>query len=160
MANHKKGSKKKLAEAIAIPLAVGGLSGLVTGGSMKIYSSLNQPPFSPPPLVFPIAWTTLYTLMGISSYLVATANRPAAERRQALALYGAQLAVNFFWPILFFKKKAFLISFVWLLFLWGLIAWMTLVFRKSSKTAAWLQVPYLVWTAFAAYLNLGILLLN
>ena len=102
---------KKLLICIAIPLAVGGLSALLTGGMMADYGQLNQPPFSPPGWVFPVVWTILYVLMGWGSYRVLVADVPKAQKRNALAVYGAQLAVNFLWSIVFFRLELRLTAF-------------------------------------------------
>ena len=145
---------------ILIPLAVGLLSAYLTRDSMDLYESIVRPALAPPGIVFPIVWTILYTLMGIGSVMICNTDAPEQDKSRALTLYGLQLAVNFFWSILFFNQRAFLTSFVWLLLLWALIVAMILSFRKINKIAAWLQVPYLLWVTFAGYLNLMIYLLN
>ncbi len=154
--------KKILSYAIgiAIPVAVGLLSAYLTKDSMDIYKSIVQPPLSPPGILFPIVWSVLYVLMGISSAIVYNSDASPKEKRQALILYGLQLVVNFFWSILFFNKRLFLSSFVLLLALWGLILAMILRFYKINKWAALLQIPYLLWVTFAGYLNLAIYFLN
>ncbi len=154
--------KKILSYAIgiAIPVAVGLLSAFLTKDSMDIYKSIIKPPLAPPGILFPIVWSILYVLMGISSVLVYNADASKREKRQAFLLYALQLIANFFWSILFFNKRLFLASFVLLLVLWLLIIAMISRFYKISKAAAWLQVPYLLWVTFAGYLNLVIYLLN
>lgn len=82
------------------------------------------------------------------------------ERNKALNIYIAQLIVNFFWSLIFFNAQAFLLAFFWLLILWILVLWMILLFRKVDSPAAKLQIPYLLWLSFAAYLNLGVWYLN
>lgn len=151
---------KTLLLFIAIPLIVGALAALITSGGMSDFAALKQPPLSPPAWLFPVAWTILYTLMGISSYLVYISDAPSGEIRSALTLYGIQLVVNFLWPIFFFEFGMYLFSFVWLLLLWILVLWTLISFFRISKPAGWLMVPYLVWLTFAAYLNLAIYLLN
>ena len=145
---------------VAIPLAVGGLSALLTRGSMADFAALNQPPLAPPGWLFPIVWTILFILMGIASYLVVTAPNPQTDVGQSLWLYGIQLGVNFFWSIFFFNLSLYLFSFFWLLLLWGLILATLLQFARISKPAGLLMIPYLVWVTFAGYLNFGIYLLN
>ncbi len=146
---------------IIIPLAVGGLSAFITKDSMDIYQSLRQPPLSPPGIAFPIVWTVLYILMGVGSTMVyLSEGGTEAKRNRALIVYGVQLAVNFFWSIFFFSMQAFLFSFVWLLLLWGLIVLMIVMFSRIRSTAAYLQVPYMLWVSFAGYLNLMVYLLN
>lgn len=151
---------KQLIIAIAIPLIVGGLSALISGGGMETFEQLNKPPLSPPGFLFPIVWTILYILMGISSYLVYASDSDQSTINEALKVYGLQLAVNFFWSIFFFNFGWYLFSFIWLLLLWVLILLMIVKFLSISKTAAYLQIPYLLWVTFAGYLTLGIYFLN
>ncbi len=146
--------------SILIPLAVGGVSAALSGSQNAMFEAINKPPLSPPGWLFPVVWTVLYALMGISSYLVYTSDAKPQEKSKALWTYGIQLAVNFFWSIIFFKYQAFLFAFYWLILLWLLIILTILRFSKILKTAAWLLVPYLIWVTFAGYLNYGIYLLN
>lgn len=148
---------KKLILCLALPLGVGGLSALLTRDAMGAFGALNQPPLSPPGWLFPAVWTVLYILMGLSSYLVLTSGKASL---QALEVYGAQLVVNFFWPIFFFNLRWYLFSFLWLVLLLALIAAAMLLFCRASRAAAYLLVPYLLWVAFAGYLNLFVYLLN
>ena len=148
---------KKLIICILIPLAVGGLSALLTQNSMQTFDTVTKPPLSPPGWLFPVVWTILYILMGIASYLVAVSQTP---NRMALTVYGIQLAFNFFWSILFFNLELYLFAFIWLLALWILILITIVMFSKISKTAAYLMIPYFIWVTFAGYLNLAIYLLN
>ena len=144
--------------SMGIALAVGGLSGLITADSMEKYGSLRQPSLAPPGWVFPVVWTILFVLMGAGAAIVYLKRRPSGQK--ALAVYGLQLLVNFFWPILFFLLEARLFAFFWLLILLMLAVWMTVLFRKSDRTAATLQIPYILWLLFAGYLNLASYLLN
>ena len=144
--------------SLLVTLGVGGLAGFLTSGSMEIYDMLKLPPLAPPPLVFPIVWTVLYILMGVSAYLVYMDGTP--ESRGELLIYAAPLAVNFAWPLLFFNIQAFMLSFLWLLLLLVLVLVMIVAFYKIKPLAAYLQIPYLVWILFAAYLNFGVWLLN
>ena len=147
--------------SVAIALGVGALSALFTRGNMDIYDRIQTPPLAPPGILFPIVWTVLYTLMGISSAIIYTKGRneniPVYE---ALKTYAIQLGVNFFWSIIFFNLEAFLFAFLWLLLLWVLIIIMIKKFYQIDKTAAYLQIPYFLWVTFAAYLNFAIFLLN
>lgn len=151
---------KKLVICLAVPLAVGGLSALLTMDAMKTFSSVNQPPLSPPAWLFPVAWTILYLLMGLASYLVAVSGTRRTEIHAALTVYALQLAVNFLWSPIFFNWQAYLLAFLWLILLWVLIFITIRRFATISPIAGWLLVPYLVWVTFAGYLNLGIYLLN
>ena len=151
---------KKLVVCIAIPLAVGAISAFLTRGAMGAFAALEQPPLAPPAWLFPVVWTILYTLMGISSYLISEARADAAEKENALALYFYQLVVNFLWPIFFFNFGWYLFSFFWLALLWILVYRMIRRFFSISRPAAWLNLPYIVWLTIAAYLNFGIWWLN
>jgi tryptophan-rich sensory protein len=146
--------------AVAIPLLVGAVAGLLTRNSMQVFEGLQQPPFAPPGVLFPIVWTILYALMGIASYLIYTSGKDPEEVNSALAVYGVQLVVNFLWPIVFFRFGWYTFAFFWLILLWVLVIYTILLFYRISKPAAWLMVPYLIWLTYAAYLNLGIVLLN
>ena len=150
---------KKLLIAVAIPLAVGGLSALLTRNSMEAFGQLEQPPLSPPPWLFGVVWGILYVLMGIASYLVYTSGKPG-RAKTALTVYGIQLGFNFFWSIIFFNMQAYLFAFIWLVILWLLILATTVLFYRIRKPAGYLMIPYLIWVAFAGYLNLGIYILN
>ena len=143
----------------ALALLAGGLSSVITQGQMEAFSALRQPPLSPPGWVFPVAWTILYLLMGVGMAIV-WLKSDGERRRRAVTLWGVQLAANFLWPLLFFLWQLRLLSLVWLVVLLILVANMTSEFEKTSVTAARLQIPYLLWLLFAAYLNLGVWILN
>lgn len=149
---------KELIISILIPLGVGGLSALMTGGAMSDYMLLKGPPLSPPAWVFPVVWTLLYILMGIASYLVRKENN--IKRDFALKIYGVQLFFNLFWSYIFFSLENYLFAFVWLITLWVLIIITTVLFYRINKTAGCLMIPYILWVTFAAYLNLAIYILN
>ena len=150
---------KKLLIALGIPLAVGGLSWLLSGGSGD-FRSLNQPPLSPPGWLFPIVWTILYLLMGYSSYRVYTSGKPQAQTQQALKLYFAQLALNFLWSIVFFGFEWYLAAFFVLVALWILIFLTMRAFSAIDEISGDLLIPYLLWVTFAGYLNISIYFLN
>lgn len=151
---------KPLLICLGIPLAVGALSAWLSAGNMRNFASIRQPPLAPPAWLFPVAWTVLYLLMGLASYLIVTANAPQKVKQNALFPYGLQLIVNFFWSPLFFNARAYLLAFIWLLLLWILILATLLRFRRIRPVAGWLLLPYLAWVTFAGYLNLGVYLLN
>lgn len=150
---------KKLLLSLAIPLAVGGLATLLSGG-MADYRQLNQPPLAPPGWVFPLVWTVLYLLMGYASYRVQVSGRDASAIRQALRVYAAQLLLNFLWPILFFGLEWRLAAFILLIGLWILIYATMRLFAALDEQAGDLLIPYILWVTFAGYLNLGVFLLN
>lgn len=151
---------KALILCVAIPLLVGGVAGFISKDSMKIFEELNKPPLSPPGWLFPVVWTILYTLMGIASYLIFTSWGEQEGIARALKLYGWQLLFNFLWTIWFFNFGWYWFSFIWLVVLWVLILATTIAFSRVSKRVAYLLIPYLVWVAFAGYLNLSIANLN
>ena len=140
--------------------AVGALSGWLTRDGAEVYSqSIAQPPLSPPAVVFPIVWGILFALMGIGAAIIYLAP-PSSARSRSLLIFLIQLFFNFFWSIIFFNLQAFGFALIWLLILWAMIVWMIVSYCKVAPLAAWLQVPYLLWVTFAAYLNLGVWLLT
>ncbi len=148
---------KNLITCIAIPLAVGSLSALLTRNSMETFNAITKPALAPPGWLFPIVWTILYVLMGIASYLVLTSGKP---NDKALTTYGIQLVFNFFWSIIFFNLELYLFAFIWLVLLWLLILKTVRLFYQISKPAGYLMIPYLLWVTFAGYLNFSIYVLN
>lgn len=156
----KKGTWKTYAFWILFTEAAGALSGWLTRDGTKLFKeSIIQPPLSPPSIVFPIVWGILYALMGISAARI-TMSPQSGERGKGLNLYITQLIVNFFWSLIFFNAQAFGFAFLWLLLLWALVLCMILTFQKVDSIAAKLQIPYLLWLTFAAYLSLGVWYLN
>ncbi len=145
---------------LALTEGVGALSGWLSREGMALYQAAAvKPPLSPPGWVFGVVWSVLYALMALSATRVWTA--PASQRRSlALWLFFAQLAMNFCWPLLFFRLMCFAPALLWLIALWALVLWMTAAFEAVDKTAAWLQGPYLVWLTFAVYLNFAAWFLN
>lgn len=144
----------------ALAEGVGVLSGWLTRDGMRLFKAeMRKPPLTPPSLVFPIVWAVLFALMGIGAARVAQA--PASRARTwGLGLFGLQLFFNGVWGLLFFNLRSYGLAFFWLIALWGLIFGMTRSFQRVSPWAAGLQAPYLIWTAFAGYLNLGVWVLN
>lgn len=143
----------------AIPLAVGGLAALLSGG-MSGYKTLNQPPLSPPGWIFPLVWTALYLLMGEASYRVLVSGKDATLVKKALVAYGIQLFLNFLWPLFFFGGQLYLTAFFVLLLLWVAILITLRWFSQIDELAGDLLIPYLLWVTFAGYLNFGVFLLN
>lgn len=146
---------------IILTLAVGALSALFTMGNMDIYDDIVKPPIAPAGYIFPIVWTILYTLMGISvANIIIKGREKGTNILGAVGIYIIQLAVNFFWSIIFFNFRAFLFSFAWLLLLWFLIINMIFKFYRISSLSAYINIPYFLWVTFAAYLNFMIYILN
>lgn len=142
-----------------IPLAVGGLATLLSGG-MDSYRVINQPPLSPPGWLFPIVWTILYVLMGEASFRVLTSGADPKQVKKALTAYAVQLGINFLWPLVFFGGQMYLAAFFVLIGLWIAIFVTLRRFAAIDETAGDLIIPYILWVTFAGYLNLGVFLLN
>lgn len=145
--------------AVVLTEAVGVLSGLLSREGMEAFESVRQSALTPPAIVFPIVWTILYALMGIGAARVYEAP-PSQNRSRGFWLFVFQLIFNFFWSLFFFNMQAFGFSFLWLVALWILILLMTLNFYQSDRPAGVIQIPYLVWVAFAGYLNFTVWQLN
>ena len=147
--------------AIAIPLTVGMLSAALTKDSMDVYSQLKSPPLAPPAIIFPIVWSILFVLMGISSamiYLDKDKNPDSAKK--GLIWYAASLVLNFSWSIVFFNLQAAFFALLILILLLYTVIQTIVQYRKVKPLAAYLQIPYAIWLFFAGYLNAGIWLLN
>lgn len=153
---------RKLIKNIALPVVMGLAAAVLNQDGMEAFKSVNQPVLTPPSWVFYTVWTILYVLMGISFYIISTAESKvkAWEVSWAQPLYYGQLIVNFLWSFFFFDRQWYLFSFVWLVLLWLLVYAMIKEFWKINKTAAYINIPYLVWLAFAALLNLGVWWMN
>ena len=149
--------RKKMLLYIAIPLVVGGLAAALSGNMGAGYQNYVRPPFSPPGWVFGVVWPILYSLMGYASYLVATA---AGDNKGAMKLYWIQLALNFLWPILFFRFDLVLGALMLLVVLWFAVLLTIRAFSVVLERAGDLLIPYILWLSFALYLNFGIFLLN
>lgn len=137
----KKNNYKKLAIFIAIPLVLGGIIGLITSGESSNY---NGPV---PGWIFPVLWSILYILIGISSYLV-------SDNKKLLNIYFISLAVNLLWPIVFFLLKLKVLAFFWILALILIVGYMIYLFYKENKLSSYLLIPYILWLIFASVLNL------
>jgi tryptophan-rich sensory protein len=124
------------------------------------YATLIKPEFSPPNWVFAPVWIILYTLMGISAYLIAMKGIEKKNVKFALSIFGFQLAINAIWSFAFFGLQSPILGLVVIVLLWFAIIEMIILFSKISKNAAWIQIPYLLWVSFAAILNYFIVMLN
>lgn len=151
---------KSLLTNLAVPLAVGGLSALLTKDAMKEFASINQPPLAPPGWLFPVVWTILYIMMGLATYFLLQKNPSKEQRQMALRFYGVQLIFNFCWSLVFFNVGAYWFAFAWLIVLWGLIFITMRLFYAIEPKSAYLMIPYLCWVTFAGYLNAGVAFLN
>ncbi len=143
-------------KSILVPLLIGGLVGFLTSDYIY-YNNLIQPSFAPPSILFPIVWTILYTLMGVS-YGILKSNSLTDDKINTI--YYSQLFVNALWSFFFFVFQWRLFSFFWILLLIALVVLMIIEFYRKNKVAGLLQIPYLLWISFASVLNLSIYLLN
>lgn len=141
---------KNLIKNILIPVIMGGIIGLIINPFMN-YQDLNKPPLSPLGIIFPIIWTILYIIMGYSFY---------KQNEQNKTIYYTQLVVNGLWSIFFFVFKWYLFSFIWIILLIILVIIMIKEFYKLNKLSGLINIPYLIWLIFAAYLSFGIYILN
>ncbi len=140
--------------------ALGLLAALLTRSGVEYYSvNVLKPPLAPPNWIFPVVWIILYALMGISAVRIRQ-QQASMEQERVLNLFVIQLALNFFWPLLFFNAQAYGLSVIWIILLWIAVLLMILQMRKVDILAAWLQVPYLIWLTFATYLTLGVWIVN
>ena len=151
---------KVYASWILFTEAVGALSGWLTRDGVKYFNEFaRKPPLSPPGIVFPVVWAILYLLMGIGAARVYLSPVSRARSR-SLYLYLVQLAFNFCWSLIFFNFRTYGFALLWLAALWLLILGMVTAFGEVDSLASRLQIPYLLWVSFAAYLNAGVWILN
>lgn len=134
------------------------LGGIVTYIGMPRFQNAVQPPLSPPAFLFPIVWTMLFLLMSVSASIMYDSDDEIAPK--SLFLYMIQLTLNFWWCVLFFGFRLYFFSFIWLLILLLAVFMMTVLFYRVNRLAGILQIPYILWLMFAAYLNFGIWFLN
>lgn len=135
--------------------AAGGLSALITGSFKDLFMQYEEPPLMPPAIAFPIVWTILYGIMGYSAHLIATAKDNLGINMTALKIYWLQLGLNFIWSIIFFRLKLLWLAFAVIVALLLSICLMTALFIKIRPKAGYLNIPYILWVAFATYLNLA-----
>ena len=146
---------KKIFHAV-LPLIIGGIVGIITSNSMD-YNDLIKAPLSPPGIVFPIVWTIIYLLIGISYTLLKEKGEVPKETQQ---LYYTQLIFNYLWTFIFFVFRLGLLSVLWIIILDILVIIMTYQFYKQNKLSGILLIPYVLWLLFATYLNISIYFLN
>ena len=144
--------KKTYIFIIILCETVGLISGLLSMMGMRGFDDVMQSELTPPGIVFPIVWFVLYALMGIGAARIRLAEE-SLEQVKALFIFSLQLAVNFFWSIIFFDLQAFQFAFWWLVILWVLIILMITAYHKVDKLAVYIQIPYLLWVTFAGYLT-------
>ena len=147
---------KIYSKSILIPVIIGGIVGILISNYID-YDSLIKPFLAPPSIVFPIMWTILYILMGISYGILKSKNLLNSEIKW---IYYLQLFVNAMWPIIFFIWKWRFLAFLWIILLDVLVIILIIKFYQKNQISGLLQIPYLLWTLFASYLNLSIYLLN
>ncbi len=141
---------------LTFPLITGTIIGIITSKYID-YNTLIKPPLSPPSIIFPIIWTILYILMGISYFLY---KKNSYTSKQEIIIYYTQLFVNLLWSIIFFVLKLKFFAIIWILLLDILIYILITLFKQKYKPSAYLLIPYQIWCLFATYLTIGIYLLN
>ena len=134
------------------------LGGIVTYIGMPRFENAQQPPLSPPAFLFPIVWTILFLLMSVSAAVIYDSDDETSAK--ALFIYTVQLTLNFWWCVLFFGFRLYFVSFIWLLILLLTVFIMTVLFFRINKFSGLIQIPNMLWLAFAAYLNFGVWFLN
>ena len=132
---------KRLIIFILIPVVLGAIVGLLTSVNSNVDSII-------PAWIFPVVWTILYILMGISSY------RVYEKEGELPRIYVVQLIFNLLWSFVFFTFKWYTFAFIWIIILFILVIKMIKEFRDIDKTAGNLQIPYAIWLVVAAILNL------
>jgi tryptophan-rich sensory protein len=151
----------KLVISIAIPVAVGAISGFFTiSGVESWYQTIAKPSWNPPNWIFGPVWTTLYILMGIALYLIWKSESSDILKKTAIALFSVQLILNFFWSLIFFNQHQVGWALAEIIMMWVVILLTIFAFANVNKTAAWLLVPYIAWVSFATILNYTIWQLN
>ncbi len=151
----------KLVVSLLIPLVTGAVAGIFTSSGVKgWYAVANKPSFNPPDWIFAPMWTTLYILMGIALYLVWKKPPATPGKKNALTWFAIQMVLNFCWSFIFFYARQPGWALVEIIAMWVAILLTIIFFRKISKTAAWLLVPYILWVSFASVLNFYIWHLN
>ena len=138
----------------SFPLLVGIISSLLT--DFDLYSDIVLPELAPPAILFPIVWTILYILMGISFVLV----YKCCDNKENRILYALQILLNFVWVMIFFNARMFLLSFIFIIIMDVIALYTILIYIKQNKISGYLLIPYLLWICFASYLNWNIFLLN
>ncbi len=139
---------------------IGGLSALITGSFSDFFLKYEEPPLLPPGWLFPVVWTVLYAVMGYSAYLISRADAPKDVKKNALTVYWIQLTLNFMWSILFFRFELLWVGFAEIVLLLIAVCSMTVMFGKILPKAGYLNIPYIIWVAFATYLNLATAIIN
>lgn len=149
---------RRLLISLILPLAVGGLAALLSGDFGSVYAALKLPPLSPPQWIFPLVWTVLYLLMGTAAYIISSDRSHSTG--DAMQFYYIQLALNFLWPILFFRFGLLAVGAFELALLLAVAVLTVIKFAGIDRTAAYIMIPYIIWLAFALYLNIGAAVLN
>jgi translocator protein len=140
-------------------LGLGTISGLLTANSVDVYKTINLPDLAPPSILFPIVWTILYILMGLSLYLVLL-KRDSEDIRLPVAIFVSQFILNFIWAPIFFTYAEYLLSFIIIVIMWVLVLAMIITFRRINPVAGYMQIPYLLWLIVAGYLSWNVYVLN
>jgi len=141
---------------IFLPVVLGSIVGFLISGNID-YSNLTKPPLAPSSIVFPIAWTIIYLLMGLSYFIL---KRNEKDIKLESIIYYTQLFVNLLWSIIFFNLEWRFFAIIWIFLLDVLVAIMIYLFYNKNKLSGYLNIPYMLWLLFATYLTIGIYILN
>lgn len=153
--------KKRLAVGILLPIIGGSITGwLANRNAQEKYKKLEKPSFSPPPSTFPIAWTTLYGLMGLAKYRVEKKREQGYGNASAIPVYELQIGLNYLWSFLYFRWGLRGTALVEMTILLAAIVLTTYEFYQVDRTAGSLMIPYIGWVAFALSLNYSTWKLN
>lgn len=145
---------------VSVPIMVGLVSGYITKDNRMVFDTINKPALTPPAMVFPIAWSILYVLMGLASFIALINCKDLSQSAYVLLPYVIQLILNFAWSIIFFNMQSYGLAFACLILMWLMIIRTIMFFATVSMLSAWLMAPYILWVTFAGYLNLMIVIIN
>ena len=149
---------KKLIPCLILPIFTGLIAQVFSSGAKEVYNPLAKPPLSPPSIVFPFVWSALYILIGLASYFFEESG--CKDKKRPRQVYGITLGLNLLWPLLFFVLKLFTFSSIWIVALLVISIYNLYLFYKCDKYAGYLFAPFVLWVAYATYLNIGIAYLN
>ncbi len=139
-----------------LPIVLGSIVGFVISGSID-YSNLNKPFLAPPKILFPIAWSIIYLLLGISYFLF---KKVSPNNKKVDIIYYVALTINLLWSLIFFLLKWRFVSILWIILLDIFVIYLVYLFFKESKITFYLNIPYILWLILATYLTIGIYILN
>ena len=151
----------KLICSVSVCLLTGFVGSFSTMDSVRTwYADLSKPSFNPPGWVFGVVWPILYVMMGIAAFLIWSKGVGSRQTRVALGLFMFQLVLNGLWTPIFFGLHMMALALAEIILLWVAILATILAFRRISKPAAYILIPYILWVSFATVLNAALWHLN